>query len=313
MIERLTIGDRDRWLEVRGQDVTASVVGALFGVHPFVTRYQLALSKMGIAPPVEETAAMRRGNDFEPIAVDKIKIERPAWRLTYNARDLTYYRDPEARIGATPDLIVQCPQRGPGIVQIKTTSRREFRRTWLDEDGIIDPPLWICLQAEQERYLTGGLWAAIAVMTVDEFVGADVHLADVPVVDRMIDTIKAKTADFWQDVEDLEPGDPDFGADAGFIDRLYPDGNEDDHVDLTSEPRVATLLAERQDAVDQKAASDAVIRRVDAEIKHMMGDASVAHIGRGRRITWRNESREGRYLPPSNGRVLRVPGSSERG
>src|SRR4029079_19449389 len=111
------LNERDRWLELRKRDVTASVAGALFGVHDFVTPYQLWALKSGlIEDNIVETAAMRRGRLLEPVAIRLLREERPTWRVEPCS---TYFRDPHARIGATPDALAIDPERtGFGIVQI---------------------------------------------------------------------------------------------------------------------------------------------------------------------------------------------------
>ena len=65
-IERIKITDARQWHRLRRADVTASVVGSLFGAHDFVTPFSLYLAKTGRAPDVEETPAMQRGRLWSP-------------------------------------------------------------------------------------------------------------------------------------------------------------------------------------------------------------------------------------------------------
>ena len=44
-IETRQITSRDEWLQWRKQDITASVIGALFNVHPYKTALQLYVEK----------------------------------------------------------------------------------------------------------------------------------------------------------------------------------------------------------------------------------------------------------------------------
>ena len=114
-IERITPKDRAAWLRARGQDITASVVGALFGVHDFVTPMELwAVKTKRIQYSSEETAPMRRGRLLEQVAVQMLREDYPDWDLEHNAAENVYYRDAARRLGATPDVIVQCPRRGRG-------------------------------------------------------------------------------------------------------------------------------------------------------------------------------------------------------
>jgi len=313
-IERIEPGDREAWLLARGRDVTASQIGALFGVHEYCSPLELYHQKRRTMRPTGgsgETAAMRRGRHFEQVAVNMLREDHPDWTIHYNAEAFTYYRDPAARIGGTPDVIVEIPGRGRGVIQIKTVGAVTYRKKWLDAEGEEEPPLWILLQAETERYLTGGEFAIVAPLIVDEWFDARLPLIDVPDTPGMIDTMKAKAAAFWKGVEaGIEPP-ADYDQDAGLMDRLYPDADPDDEIDATGDQRIQELLRERANAMSVRRFAGKEIERIDAEIKHMMGEASVMHIGRGRTINWRNERRSGRWTAPSNGRVLRLPKTTE--
>ncbi|MEW5421918.1 hypothetical protein HNS03_08355 [Amorphus sp. 3PC139-8] len=131
-IETLSPRSRASWIKVGEADVTASVVGALLGCHEYTTPYKLWALKSGlIVEDPEETEAMKRGRLLEPVAVELLRQRHPEWDITHNTNPGTYYRDPAARLGATPDVITHDPARGPGLVQIKNVEQSVFRRKWL--------------------------------------------------------------------------------------------------------------------------------------------------------------------------------------
>jgi len=313
-IEKIESGDREAWLLTRGRDVTASQIGALFDCHEYCSRLELYHQKRRTARPTGgtgETSAMRRGRLFEQVAVDMIREDHPDWTIHYNAASHTYYRDPRYRIGGTPDLIVEAPGRGQGVIQIKTVGAVTFREKWTDEDGEIEPPLWIFLQAELERYLTGGDFAMVAPLVVDEWFDARLPLIDVPDTPGLIDAMKARSVEFWDQVDQgIEPP-ADYDRDGPLMDRIFPDADPEHEVDATSDERVERLLRERGNAQKVRRLAVKEIERIDAEIKHLMGEAVVMHVGQGRKVQWRNERRSGRWTAPSNGRVLRVPTATE--
>jgi hypothetical protein len=161
-IERITPKDRRAWLAIRGRDVTASVAGALYGEHPFVSAYELWGAKTGrLEGTSEETPAMRRGRLLEPVAVQILREMQRKWKIKHNAKSNVYYRDVEARLGGTPDVIVMHPTKGQGVIQIKSVEPYQFRRRWL-VDGEPEVPLYIAIQTSVEAYLTGSQWAAVA-------------------------------------------------------------------------------------------------------------------------------------------------------
>ena len=83
LIERHECSTEAEWHALRAQDVTASQVGALFGVHEWTTPYQLWQDKAGRTSPQATTEAMLRGNDLEPVAVAKLRRQRPDLSLIH--------------------------------------------------------------------------------------------------------------------------------------------------------------------------------------------------------------------------------------
>lgn len=308
MIEVITPKDRAAWLKARGQDITASVVGALFGVHDFVTPYEIWATKTGRVPRTdEETDAMRRGRLLEPVAVQILREEHPDWHVDHNAAENTYYRDPARRIGATPDVIAFRPGYGKGVVQIKSVEAGVYRRKWLDEDGNPEVPLWIALQATQEAFLTGAEWAAVMPLVIG--FGIDAPLIDIP-LDNMpgvIDAITERAADFWGMVADDREPPIDYARDGALIDRLYQIGDPREEADLTAAPHLIEDIQRRADLRRNIAALDAEATGIETRIKALMGTAEVAHIAGGRSITWKTQKRrgpDGRWI---TARPLRLP------
>lgn len=312
--------NRHDWLNVRRGDVTASQVGALFACHPFTSPFRLWHEKAGNLPPVEENDAMLRGTLLEPVAVELLRRRHPDWKIIYSTEAMTYFQDREARLGATPDVLAFDPARGWGNIQIKTLSARDFETKWRDEDGEPDPPLWISLQTELERDLvnrSSGLielnprktpvsWSAAAAMTLGSHASLDLHLVDVPSVPGLVDTMARKSLAFWASVESGEEPEPDYRTDAGTIAEAYAE-DEEGAIDLTSDADIEALIATRDNLLASRRTINESVRAIDAEIQHRLGEAPVAYLADGRTISWRTERREGRFMPPTEGRRLRLP------
>lgn len=308
VIEVIQPKDRAAWLNARGKDVTASVVGALFGAHDFVTPYELWAIKTGRVKQQDiETDAMRRGRLLEPVAVQIIREERPGWIIQHNAAENTYFRDPTRRIGATPDVIAQCPERGKGVVQIKSVEAGVYRRKWLDEECNPEAPLWIALQAMQEAHLTGAQWAAVMPLVIG--FGIEAPLIDIPLDNApgVIAAITERVAEFWQMVaEDREP-QIDYARDGALIDRLYALGDPREEVDLTATPHLVEDIQRRAELRREIVAREAEVAGIETRIKALMGSAEVAHLPGGRTATWKTQKRrgpDGRWI---TARPLRLP------
>lgn len=295
-------------MAIRGQDVTASQIGALFGEHEYTTAYELWAVKTGrVARSSDETDAIRRGRHLEIVAVNLLREDHPDWKIEHNAAGNVYYRDPAARLGATPDVIVVAPGRGKGVIQVKSVEAGIFRRKWMDADGNVEPPFWIALQATLEAHLTGSAWAAVAPLVVGH--GLEMPLIEIPLdhVDGVIDAMKAKAAEFWTMVAEGREPIPDYTRDAATIAAIYGSGDPEHEVDLTSDNRIPELIDARRLLASDLAVSKAAIEAIDAEVKAKLGTAHVAHIGRGRKITWKPEKREGFFVQPTTVRALRYP------
>lgn len=300
VVETHAITSRDQWMALRRQDVTASTAGALLGVHPYATAYGLWADKSGLLPSDgAENAAMRRGRLLEPVAVQLIREALPDATVRLPG---VYLRDAAARVGATPDLYVEHPERGLGVVQIKTAAASVYRRDWRDPDtGEVTPPLWVAVQAIVEARLAGAHWAAAAVLVSDY--GLDFALVDVPIHAGIWDRLVGEVAEFWRRVERGEAPDPDYARDGALIARLLgqDDGSE---VVLTSN-RLPELLEERERLV--ATAKDAEAKRVeiDAEIRMALGTATVGRLP-GWKITARTVNRKPYTVAASTSRPLRV-------
>ena len=119
MIERHEITSREQWLKLRHDDITASVIGALFGVHPYTTVLKEYVKHRGVEFDNSDNSAMRRGRWLEPAVGLAVEELRPQWKLVPAK---VYLRDPELRLGATPDFFIEGDPRGLGVLQAKTVA-----------------------------------------------------------------------------------------------------------------------------------------------------------------------------------------------
>ena len=308
-VQRLPITSREEWLSWRREDVTASVAPALFGVHPYMTIFELWARATGLTPQdKEDTPTRRRGRLLEPIALTMLAEERPDWRIEPCR---VYYRDPDARIGATPDAfavrLAGEDGDGLGVVQIKTVGPHAFRKGWRNEFGEVEPPLWIGIQATIEASLAGARWAAIAAMEIGDG-GLEMHVIDVPLHAGLMDRLRVRVREFWRMVDSRTICEPDFGRDGATIARLYAD-DDGGEVDLSGDKRITALLAERDTlrGLEAEGASAEKQRRaIDAELIFRLGNAQRARLGGGRMLEAKTVRRAGYEVAASSYRQVRV-------
>lgn len=280
-VARFPIGARADWLAMRREDVTASTVGALFGVHDFVSPFALfALKTEQTTEEQVETPAMRRGRLLEDDALQVLQedAERDDSGRRFEKGQF-YYRDVARRIGATPDAFCDDPKRGRGIVQIKTISPWVLRKKWL-KDGELDVPPWIAMQAIVEAKLTGCTWAAVAAARVEN--GFEVDLLEIPLKEQYWRAICEKVAEFWRRVAARNPYPPDYGRDAELIARLNPIEPEAPPKDLSTDNELPGLLDELLAARAAEQDGKARVEAAKAAIVHKLGGCSMGICADGR-------------------------------
>jgi len=301
MVEQHPFTDRAAWLLLRQKDITASVAGALLGVHEYQTPYGLWALKTGqIQEDAEETPAMRRGRLLEPVALALLGEERPEWKVIPNK---TYFRDPVHHLGATPDAFATCPERGMGIVQVKTVEAGIFRRKWVDsETGEVELPLWIAVQAIIEAHLTGAKWACVAAMVVSH--GLDLQVVDVPIHPGIVERIRTAIHEFWNLVESGQAPDPDYSRDGALLARLMVQDNGGE-IDLSADNMLPIILEERERLKAEIKANGERCDEIDAEVRAKVGEAQVGRMP-GWKITLKTQHTKAYTVKERTTRPIRI-------
>jgi hypothetical protein len=306
--------DRAAWLAARQQDVTASVAGALLGVHPFTTPYQLWAEKTGRLKPDNrsslehqigqdeiEISPLEMGLFLEGPVVEIIRKVRPLWKVEYPLFN-RYYRDPKARLGATPDAFVTDYQRtGNGIIQIKTLGEDPFRREWQDPDTKeVVLPLWIAVQAIIEADLTGSTFAYVAALVRGRT--NRLFLIEVPVHAGIKRRIRDEVAAFWRMVREGREPPADFERDGDAVLDVYRI-SEPGRRDLTGDANIDALCGQfdyaRSMARDFQKQADQIKPRIVAALgNYALGETQSWEISAPTtyRAAHRVEASEGRTV-----------------
>jgi predicted phage-related endonuclease len=301
MIERIPITSREQWLNLRRADISASQVGALFGLHPYLTAFGLNAEKSGVemVGPDSEASVIRRGNALEQVVADEVKRQRPEWDI---AKATFYVRDTEARIGATPDFIVNSGGRR-GILQVKTVGSSKFRREWRNGSDEIAPPFWITLQNATECMLDAE-FGAIAALVIGEY-QFDTHVILIERRRSAEDRIRRAVSAFWQAHDAGVEPEADYGRDGDLIDLLYPEATPGKIVDLRANNKISSLLERHELEATLLKEAEARKDAVDAEIRHLMGDAEFAIVD-GWRLSNKTIKQKESIRPATQFRRLRA-------
>ena len=307
-IERLQVTDRKTWLTWRKQDVTASAVGALFGAHPYETMLGLYAQKCGLELPEPDTAMLEWRLILESAVGASVARQRPGWKIV---KATEYLRDPDLRLGATPDFYIYGDPRGLGILQAKTIAPAVFKKTWTDDT----PPLWIALQNATELMLDQkAAFGAVACLLIDPW-KCECPIYEVPRHAGAEQRIRGAVAKFWDDVRNNREPAPDYARDAEVIAAMSPTEKPGKTIDLSGDNELPVILAERAEIMARLKIDEDRKKAIETEVKHKMGDAEVGIAG-DFSFTFRTQHRKAYSVAATSFRPLRIidkrPAQDER-
>jgi hypothetical protein len=293
------ITSTEQWHELRRPNIGASEVGALLGIHEYCTPYSLSARKLGLLPKVADNELMKRGRLLEPVAIQLLREEKPEWHLT---EPHAYYCDVKSRLGATPDLFVADENNRQGVVQIKSVEPGVFARNWHNDDGEIVPPLWICVQAMMEAFLTNSEFAYIGALVVAH--GIHLELIEVPLQIGIITRVYERAAIFWEIVNSGRTLDPDFGRDGAVLAQVLRQDDQTE-VDATGDNELPYLAQRLEGANHAKKMAEEMADECKAKILHRIGAAQKVKFAGGS-ISAKTVNRKEYLVPASSYRKLSV-------
>lgn len=297
-IEKHSITDRDTWLAWRKHDITASDVGAVFGLHPYKTPLKLWTEKTdhGFMEDMD-SAVLKRGRWLENAVIAACQDEHPEWGIH---KPGLYLRDPDYRIGATPDAIAKTEPGAPSIiVQCKTVAEPIFKAQW--QDG---PPQHYYLQALTEAMLWDAPRAVLAVLIVSAF-GADYREYEVPRHAGAEQRIRDGVARFWQDIAVGVTPKADYAADGDLLAKMHAPDAVLPPIDLSGDNLLPELLEERERLAAEVKEREARLEAIKNECVEKLAGATVGTLN-GWTITRKLSHRKEMVLKATSFPVLRI-------
>lgn len=255
------------WLKHRLADVTSTESAALFGLSPYVTRFDLwHRKKSGVVPEFETNDRMSWGNRLEAAIAYGIADEQ-GWQIQ-PMKD--YRRLPAERIGSSFDFEILNHPDGPAHLEIKNVDYLAYRDGWLvHEDGDIEAPAHIEMQIQHQMLVSGYSRTFIGALIGGNRGIIIERLRDEPV----IAAIRSKIAEFWQSVDDgIEPP-PLMPEDAEAVIRLNQYAEPGKIIDATGDEKIASLVARLAEANKTKKLAEEDADVAKAELLIEIGDA----------------------------------------
>jgi predicted phage-related endonuclease len=275
------------WLDQRRGHVTASRMGALFNVHPYMTRDDLAADLRGQSVK-GDTPAMKRGRKLEAAVIEGLAEAHPDWTIE---RCRTYFWLEGLRLGATPDAFFAQGGVDDGLIECKTIHPARW------DEWHAQPPISYVLQTLTGLLVTGRTRGVLACMVLNS--DYPVYEFEVSRHPQAEQRILEAAAEWWRAWDAGEIAPP---ADAAEIESMLDDGS---HLDWSDDAEVRALLDERVTVSTELTAFKQRLGHIDHQIKTRLGLASTAYAP-GWTLAFRRYHRREYVVPAAELRVLRI-------
>jgi predicted phage-related endonuclease len=256
----------------RAEHVGASEVAALFDCSPYLTCFELWHRKAGnISTPAFDVIGADGTPEDERIywgvRLEAAVIEAAKERFGYIDRDPVDRLSNGNGLGGHPDRRVICPERGPGVLEVKTADWL-VRKQWGDE-----PPAHYLLQSQSYQGLDKVLWGDVLVLVG----GNKLERFSYDFRPKIYAEIEKRVEAFWRSIRANEPPPADYTRDGSTIADLYRDG-DDSVADLTGDNLAAVAAANYLHAAERRKVAQGEEDAAKAELLDKMGAASTAMI-----------------------------------
>ncbi|GJH00260.1 YqaJ viral recombinase family protein [Paraburkholderia terrae] len=249
------------WLAMRAQDLTSTEVAALFGASPYMTEYELYLTKTGqLAAQFEETDRIKWGKRLEAPIAFGVAEDRGLEVEPFK----NYIRIPELRMGSSFDFVI-LPGEGykRGLMEIKNVDGLQFKRAWIEggDDADDEAPPHIEFQVQHQMEVADIDWCLIVALVGGNTPKIIARQRD-PEIGALI---RQRVAEFWNRVHTGNAPRPNFSKDADTLARQYRD-NDGSTIDLSENPHLTALCKAYKDGGEKEKEGKAEKEAAKAEI-----------------------------------------------
>ena len=271
--DTLQVSSEAQWLDLRREDITSTMVPALFGLSPYTTVFELYQAKAnGLELPFNSNDRVEKGQRMEAYAAQEVALAT-GWDVV-PFKD--YCRIKSERMGSSFDCVATKPNGSRGILEIKAVDYFRHRDLWVDDQA----PEHIEIQLQHQLECADEFeWGAIAAFT---------GVYDFQMYERERDhdmgkALRIKVAEFWSMVDEQQEPEPDFARDLDIIAAMNRSLREQP-VDMTEDEEFDALCArfERWGVSEKEAKKEKDAAK--AELLYCLSDAPKA-FGERYRVT----------------------------
>lgn len=259
--------------------IGGSDIGAIAGLNPYVSAWDVWARITGRAAPKADSLAMRLGRAAEPVVLaaysEATKSEAQLWQETIVG--------PKPYLVATPDAKVVAGERQGRGLELKTASQRVAHQ-FGDESGLNLPEHYIA-QCAWYRRLTGLCSWDCAVLILPD----DLKIYHIPKLVDLEEALLEAAERFWRDhVEKDVPPDPSKSpAGREWIKKMFP--RETSGI-REAQPHEVALLEEYATVRRQLGELEQREEEIRAMLQAIVGEAEGIEWSGGR-ITWKYQER----------------------
>ncbi len=190
---------RCEWLDLRRMGLGGSDAAIVCGVSPWRTARELYEDKLGNIPADDtQTEWQEWGHRLEPVIREA--VEDKTGYKTCPSKYMLWSEEHEF-LFVDMDGLVDCPERGAGVLEIKTAFR--FDSGW-GPSGTDEVPVSYMLQCQHAMMVSGYRWCLLAVLVG----GNTFRWYIIEWSERIIPRLMGAEASFWAAVENGKP--PEF-------------------------------------------------------------------------------------------------------
>lgn len=291
--------NESEWLQARKRNINSTETAALFGLSEWKSRLKLWHEKAGNIEPddLTDNPFAKWGRRLQ-IPVGMGICEDHGWA----GEDLSlfYFEDESCRLGSSMDIRAVCSDRGPGLLEVKTTGYFSEESGWFVDKAPIDYEFQIQTQMhlaiKQGHDITWGAIGALDGRKSDRlyFRQPDKELGAM---------IEEECKKFWRSVELNEPPEPDYLIDNDLLARLRGPVRVGEGVNLSRNNEAVSLIAEYVQLEETIFSAKESIKplelnkiRVKNRISSIMGNAERAIIGEYQ-VSAKEQHNEERFTP----------------
>jgi len=250
----VAIRDEAAWLEKRGHYVTSTESASLFGLQmpSMPTAYELWHVKRGLIDRVVDVnSRMVWGRRLEQSIAAGIAEDNGFKLLPMRS----FAFDDEDKIGSSFDNVIEIPDSGHGLLEIKTVSYRDYKEKFIEdsESGFIEAPAYYEVQVQHELEVINKYeYAMLAVFIMDT---REVKLLYRSRDKEMGAAIRVRVKEFW---EMQSPPPPDLAKDSDLLSKMQRANSKDKTYDASNDGDFElAAMAYLQEGEKEKAAKSA--------------------------------------------------------